>query len=72
MTARDTILTAVLAACPAGDPRSVAAAAAALLDDPDSSRPPLVAPGLPEAFTLKATALGASVERVAGMASVPQ
>ena len=72
MTARDTILNAVLAACPAGDARAVADAAAALLDDPDSSRPPLAAPGLPEAFTLKATALGASVERVANMASVPE
>lgn len=72
MTARSTILDAIRAAQPArSSPKVIAAEAAALLLDPDSTRPSLAAGTLVEAFISKAEAIGTTIDRVADMASVP-
>ncbi|MCJ1900224.1 MULTISPECIES: lactate utilization protein [Paracoccus] len=73
MTARDRILSAIRATLgPGKPPAQIAAEAAALLDPADTARPRLAAPALPDAFALKAAALGTSIDRVASMAEVPQ
>ncbi|KRW96336.1 lactate utilization protein [Paracoccus sp. MKU1] len=73
MTARDRILSAIRATLgPGKPPAQIAAEAVALLDPADTARPRLAAPALPDAFALKATALGTSIDRVAGMAELPQ
>lgn len=73
MTARDRILSAIRTALgPGKPPAQIAAEAAALLDPAGIARPHLVAPALPDAFALKATALGTTIDRVASMAEVPQ
>ena len=73
MTARDRILTAIRDSLgprsPAPD--AIAAKAAALLVDPQATRPQLAATDLAEAFALKATALGTTIDHVARMAEVP-
>lgn len=71
MTARDTILTAIRAAIPAQDARAIADEAASLLADPDSTRPALAGPTLPDAFEVKASALGTTVERVPDPGAIP-
>lgn len=73
MTARDTILAAIRAGL--GGPRrplsAIAAEAAALLDDPGAIRPRLAGATLAEAFSTKAAAVGATIDRVAGPDAVP-
>ena len=73
MTARDRILSAIRAALPQERPApdAIAAEAKALLADPDTSRPRLVAEGLFDAFILKAEAIGTTIDRVGGMEAVP-
>ncbi|WP_347267787.1 LUD domain-containing protein [Paracoccus sp. (in: a-proteobacteria)] len=72
MTARDTILSAIRAATgPARPAADIAAEAAALLADPDESRPRLAGATLPEAFAAKATALGTTIDRIPDMAAAP-
>lgn len=72
MTARDRILDAIRVALPArSSPEVIAAEAAALLPDLDSTRPKLTADTLVEAFIGKAEAIGTTIDRVAEMASVP-
>lgn len=73
MTARDRILSAIRATLgPGKPPERIAAEAAALLEDPDAARPRLAAPELPEAFALKAAALGTTIDRIATLAEVPR
>lgn len=74
MSTRDTILSAIRAGLgvPPQPPEAIAAEAAALLADLDTTRPRLAAATLPEAFTIKATALGTTFEQVADLADVPQ
>lgn len=73
MTARNRILSAIRAALPArSSPEAIATEAAALLLDPDSIRPSLVADLLAEAFIRKAAAIGTTFDRVAGMADIPE
>lgn len=73
MTPRDGILAAVRAGLGGrgAPPAEIAAEAAALLADPDAIRPRLAASTLVEAFALKATALGTSIEHVPGLDAVP-
>ena len=73
MTARDRILSAIRAALPHERPApdAISAEAKALLADPDTSRPRLVAEGLFDAFILKAEAIGTTIDRVGGMEAVP-
>lgn len=72
MNARDRILDAIRVALPArSSPEVIAAEAAALLPDLDSTRPKLTADTLVEAFIGKAEAIGTTIDRVAEMASVP-
>ena len=52
-------------------PQAIAAEAAALLENPQATRPRLAAPDLAEAFALKATALGTTIDHVPDMAGVP-
>lgn len=74
MTARDRLLNAIRTGLglPPAAPAEIAASAAALLDQPQIARPRLAAPDLAQAFAAKATALGTTIDRVAGMAQVPQ
>ncbi len=73
MTARDRNLSAIRATLgPGKPPERIAAEAAALLEDPDAARPRLAAPELPEAFALKAAALGTTIDRIATLAGVPR
>lgn len=73
MTARDRILSAIRATLgPGKPPERIAAEAAALLEDPYAARPRLAAPELPEAFALKAAALGTTIDRIATLAEVPR
>lgn len=73
MTARDRILSAIRATLgPGKPPERIAAEAAALLEDPDAARPRLATPELPEAFVLKAAALGTTIDRIATLAEVPR
>ncbi|KGJ05502.1 lactate utilization protein (plasmid) [Paracoccus versutus] len=73
MTARDRILSAIRATLgPGKPPERIAAEAAALLEDPDAARPRLAAPELPEAFALKAAALGTTIDCIATLAEVPR
>ncbi len=73
MTARDRIPSAIRATLgPGKPPERIAAEAAALLEDPDAARPRLAAPELPEAFALKAAALGTTIDRIATLAEVPR
>jgi L-lactate dehydrogenase complex protein LldG len=73
MTARDRILSAIRNSLGPRrpDPDAIAAEAAALLADPQATRPPLAAPDLAEAFALKAMALGTTIDHVPDMAAVP-
>jgi L-lactate dehydrogenase complex protein LldG len=73
MTTRDSILGAVRAGLGGrrAEPAAIAAAAAALLADTETIRPRLEAPTLHEAFTLKAAALGTSIEHVPDLDEVP-
>ena len=73
MTARDRILTAIRNSLDPRrpDPDAIAAQAAALLTDPQATRPQLAAPDLADAFALKATALGTTIDHVAQMADIP-
>ncbi len=73
MTARDHILAAIRSALPAprATPDAIAAEAAALLADPDTTRPKLVAESLTDAFEKKSAVLGTTLDRVADMAVVP-
>lgn len=72
MSARDTILTAIRQTLGAPrDPATIAAEAAALLENPDAIRPRLAGATLPEAFAAKATALGTTIDRIPAMAAVP-
>ncbi|SMG52357.1 LutC/YkgG family protein [Paracoccus sp. J56] len=73
MTVRDRILSAIRATLGPGKPANEIAVEAALLLEPvDTARPALVAPALPDAFAQKAAALGTTIDRVSGMAGVPQ
>ncbi|MCQ0090674.1 LUD domain-containing protein [Roseovarius sp. M141] len=73
MTARDRILSAIRAALPQERPPPdvIAAEAKALLADPDTSRPRLVAEGLVDAFILKAEAISTTIDQVGRMEAVP-
>ena len=72
MTARERILAAIRDSLgPRSAPDRIAAEAAALLDDPEATRPRLAAPDLAEAFALKATALGTTIDHVPDMESIP-
>lgn len=73
MTARDRILAAIRASLPTPRPAqdAIAAEAAALLDAPATTRPPLAAPTRAGAFAAKATALGTTIDAVPDMAAVP-
>lgn len=73
MTARDRILSAIRDSLgpQRPDPEAIAAEAAALLENPQAARPQLAAPDLAEAFALKATALGTTIDHVAQMADIP-
>ncbi|WP_103174882.1 lactate utilization protein [Paracoccus sp. SY] len=73
MTARDRILSAIRNGLGSRrpDPDAIAAEAAALLADPQATRPQLAAPDLAEAFALKAMALGTTIDHVPDMAAVP-
>ncbi|HMO30155.1 LUD domain-containing protein [Enterovirga sp.] len=80
MTARDGILAAIRKGLgtPPGpgtlpqSPAAIAAEAASLLKEPDTTRPRLAAATLPDAFATKAGALGTTIDRVASMAEIPQ
>ena len=73
MTARERILAAIRDSLGPrrAAPQAVAAEAAALLENPQATRPRLAAPDLAEAFALKATALGTTIDHVPDMAGVP-
>jgi L-lactate dehydrogenase complex protein LldG len=73
MSARDRILAAVRSGIGGRrqSPEAIAGEAAALLASPDEIRPRLAAASLVEAFTAKAAALGATLDRVAGLDDVP-
>lgn len=73
MSTRDTILAAIRKGLGGdrGDPSAIAAEAGALLSGADASRPRLAAETLPEAFIAKATALGTTIDRIAGLDDVP-
>ena len=73
MSTRDRILAAVRSGLgpTRTPPDAIGAEAAALLADPDAIRPRLAAPSLDEAFSIRATALGTTVDRVAALAGVP-
>jgi L-lactate dehydrogenase complex protein LldG len=73
LTARDRVLAAVRAGLGGarGHPEAIDAEAAALLAAPDDVRPRLAAATPIEAFVAKATALGATLDRVADLAAVP-
>ncbi|MBU3031064.1 LutC/YkgG family protein [Paracoccus marinaquae] len=73
MNPRDRILAAIRdgLTTPRPEPEAIAAEAVALLADPDQARPRLAAPDLAEAFGIKATALGTTLERVARLADIP-
>ena len=73
MSTRDRILAAVRSGLgpTRTPPDAIAAEASALLADPDAIRPRLAAPSLDEAFSIRATALGTTVDRVAALAGVP-
>ena len=73
MSARDRILAAVRAGLGdhRRDPGAIAHEAAALLTDPETIRPRLAGGTLVESFTLKATALGTTIDTVATLAEVP-
>ena len=72
MTSRERILTAIRRSLgPQRAPAAIAAEAAALLEDPQTARPRPAAPTLPEAFALKATAVGTTIDRLDSMAEVP-
>ncbi|MBP7003516.1 MAG: lactate utilization protein [Amaricoccus sp.] len=74
MSARDRILSAVRAGLGGQrqDSAAIAAQAVALLAAPDEIRPRLVAATLVESFCEKATALGTTIDRVAGLDAVPE
>lgn len=74
MSARDQILTAIRRELntPRQTPETIAAEAAALLNDPDRTRPDLAAPTLARAFEAKATALGTTFDRIASMRDLPR
>lgn len=73
MSARDRILAAVRAGVGGRrqDPAAIAAEADGLLADPDAIRPRLAAATLVDSFAAKATALGATIDRIAGIEEVP-
>lgn len=77
MSARDRILGAVRAGLGGhdggrgSDPAAIAAEAAALLAQPDLIRPALAAPTLPEAFAVKAEAVGCTIDRIPGLGDLP-
>ena len=73
MTARERILAAIRDSLGPrrAAPQAIAAEAAALLENPQATRPRLAAPDLAEAFALKATALGTTIDHVPDMAGVP-
>ncbi len=77
MSARDRILGAVRAGLDGHDggrgpdPAAIAAEAAALLAEPDLIRPALAAPTLPEAFTIKAEAVGCTLDRIPRLGDLP-
>lgn len=73
MSTRNRILSAVRAGlgAPRQNPDVIAAEAAALLAAPDAIRPRLVAPTLVEAFAMRATALGTTLDRIANFADLP-
>lgn len=77
MSARDRILGAVRAGLGGhdggrgSDPAAIAAEAAALLAQPDLIRPALAAPTLPEAFVVKAEAVGCTIDRIPGLGDLP-
>lgn len=72
MSARERILTAIRRSLGPQRPASaIAAEAAALLEGAEAARPRLAAPDLSEAFAVKATAVGTTIDRVASMAEVP-
>ena len=73
MSPRDRILSAVRSGLgePRKNPDSIAAEADALLAAPDEIRPRLVAPTLVEAFAIRATALGTTLDRIADFADLP-
>ena len=73
MTARERILAAIRDSLGPrrAAPQAVAAEAAALLENPQATRPRLAAPDLAEAFALKASALGTTIDHVPDMAGVP-
>lgn len=71
MNARDRILNAIRSVLdPALPTDTVATEAAALLDNP--ARPAPAAPTLPEAFEVKATALGTTIDYVPDLTELPQ
>jgi len=74
MTARAKIFSAIRdgLATPRQSPDVIAAAAAALLNAPDTTRPRLVAETLPDSFAVKALALGTTLDYVTSMADVPR
>lgn len=73
MSACDRILAAIRAGLgePRQDPGAIAAEAEALLADPDAIRPRLAAATLVDSFAAKATALGATIDRVTALGEVP-
>lgn len=73
MSARERILAAIRDSLGPRRPEAaaIAAEAAALLEAPQATRPHLAAPDLPEAFALKATAIGTTIDRADSMAEVP-
>ena len=73
MSTRDRILAAVRSGLgpTRATPDAIAAEAAALLADPEAIRPRLAAPALDEAFTIRATGLGTTIDRVTTLAGVP-
>ena len=72
MSARERILSAIRDSLgPRRPAAEIAAEAAALLEGPDATRPRLAAPDLSEAFALKATAVGTTIDRAGSLAEVP-
>jgi L-lactate dehydrogenase complex protein LldG len=73
MSPRDRILSAVRSGLgePRKNPDSIAAEADALLAAPDEIRPRLVASTLVEAFAIRASALGTTLDRIADFADLP-
>lgn len=72
MSARDSILITIRDSLgPRPDPAAIAAKAAALLKDSQETRPRLAAPVLADAFALKATVLGTTIDHLHSRADIP-